>query len=78
MKGTSTQRLPLPILLPKWKMTNRRVSGNLFRPIALTEMVHTALHVDLQLSKKSARWVTKLLYADMKKVKVRMWEAFTR
>jgi hypothetical protein len=32
-----------------------------------TKTVHATLHKDLQLSKKSARWVTKLLYEEMKK-----------
>ncbi len=30
-------------------------------------MIHAALHKDLQLSKKSAWWVTKRLYEEMKK-----------
>jgi hypothetical protein len=34
-------------------------------------MVHSTTHKDLQLSKKSARWVTKL-YKEMKMERVRM------
>jgi hypothetical protein len=30
-------------------------------------MVHPTLHKDLQFSKKSARWVSKLLYEEIKK-----------
>jgi hypothetical protein len=36
------------------------------------KMVHNTLHKDLRLSKKSARWVSKLLYKEMKKERVRM------
>ncbi len=37
----------------------------------LTRTIHTKLHDDLNLSKKSARWVPKLLSDDMKKERVR-------
>jgi hypothetical protein len=37
--------------------------------------IHTTLHKNLQLSKKSARWPTKLLIEEMKKERVRMCEA---
>ncbi len=36
------------------------------------KMVHATLLKDLRLSKKSARWVSKLLYEEMKKERVRM------
>ncbi len=38
-------------------------------------MIRVALHKDLQLSKKSARWVTKRLYEEMKKETVSVHEA---
>ncbi len=38
------------------------------------KMVHTTLHKDLQLSKKSARWAIKLLYEEMKKEQLRTCE----
>jgi hypothetical protein len=38
--------------------------------------VHGSLHKDLQLSKKSARWVTKLLEEEMKKERVSTRETF--
>jgi hypothetical protein len=34
-----------------------------------TKIIHSALHKDLQLSQKSTRWVTKMLYEDLKKGK---------
>jgi hypothetical protein len=42
----------------------------------LTKMVHATLHKDLQLSKKSARWLIKMIYYAMQKEQVRMIEAF--
>ncbi len=35
----------------------------------LAKMIHSTLHKDLQLSQKSTRWVTKMLYEGMKKGK---------
>jgi hypothetical protein len=37
----------------------------------LAKMVHATLHKELQLSKKSARWVTKMLCEEMKKEQLR-------
>jgi hypothetical protein len=31
------------------------------------KMIHATFHKDLQLSKKSAKWVTKILYYEKKK-----------
>jgi hypothetical protein len=39
----------------------------LAQAMMLTKMVHATLHKDLQLSKKSARWMTKMVYNEMKK-----------
>jgi hypothetical protein len=39
-------------------------------------MVQAILHKDLQLSKKLARWLTKMVYYEIKKEQVRMYEAF--
>ncbi len=41
-----------------------------------TKTVHATLDKDLQLSNKSAMWVTKLLYKEMKKEQVRTCEVF--
>jgi hypothetical protein len=38
-------------------------------------MVHATLHKDLQLSKKSTSWVTKMLDDEIKKERLRMCEA---
>jgi hypothetical protein len=35
----------------------------------LDKMIHSALHKNLQLSQKLTRWVTKMLYEEMKKGK---------
>jgi hypothetical protein len=35
----------------------------------LAKIIHSALHKDLQLLEKSTRWVTKMLYEEMKKGK---------
>jgi hypothetical protein len=42
----------------------------------LTKTVHTTLYGELHLSKKSARWVPKLLKQEMKNERVRISEAF--
>jgi hypothetical protein len=52
-------------------MTSRRLSGNPLRAMVLTKTVQTTLHKDLQLSKKSTRWVTKR-YEEMKKDRLTM------
>jgi hypothetical protein len=39
-------------------------------------MIHATLNEDLNLSKKSARWVPKLLTEEMKNERVKMCEAF--
>ncbi len=36
-------------------------------PWHITKMVHATLHKDMKLSKKSARWVSKLMDEEMKK-----------
>jgi hypothetical protein len=41
-----------------------------------TKTIHASLHEDLHLSKKSARWVPKLLNHEMKNDRVRICEAF--
>jgi hypothetical protein len=41
-----------------------------------TKTIHTTLHEDLHLSKKSARWVPKLLNQEMKNERARICEAF--
>ncbi len=41
----------------------------------LTKTVHATLYKDLQLSKQSARWVTKMLYEKMKKERLEMCKA---
>jgi hypothetical protein len=41
-----------------------------------TETIHTMLHKDLNLSKKSASWVPQLLNAHMKKERVRISKEF--
>jgi hypothetical protein len=41
-----------------------------------TRTIHATLHDNLHLSKKSARWVPKLLSQDMKNERVRTCEAF--
>ncbi len=38
------------------------------------KMIHGALHKDLKLSQKSTRWVTKMLYEEIKKERVRVCE----
>jgi hypothetical protein len=35
----------------------------------LANMIHSALHKNLQISQKSTRWVTKMLHDEMKKGK---------
>jgi hypothetical protein len=50
-------KLPLPILPPKWSITDGRLSGNLLWPTVLTTTVHATLNKDLKLFKKLARWV---------------------
>ncbi len=42
-----------------------------------TKAIHTTLHEDLNLSKKSARWVSRLLNKEMKKECVRTFKAFS-
>jgi hypothetical protein len=42
----------------------------------LAQRVHTTLHKDLQLSKKSARWMIKLLDEEMKKEPVKTCKVF--
>jgi hypothetical protein len=44
----------------------------------LTRTIHATLHDDLNLSKKSARWVPKLLSDNMKKERVRTSEEFLK
>jgi hypothetical protein len=44
----------------------------------LTNMVHATLHKDLQLSNTSARWVTKMVYYEMQKKRVRTCKALTK
>ncbi len=60
--------------------SNRRVTVRKIMRIhgVLTRTIHTMLHDDLNLSKKSARWVPKLLSDDMKKQRVRTSEKFLR
>jgi hypothetical protein len=41
-----------------------------------TKMIHATLNEDLNLSKKSARWVPKLLTEEMKNERVKTCEAF--
>jgi histone-lysine N-methyltransferase SETMAR len=43
-----------------------------------TKAIHAMLHKDLNISKKSARWVPKLLSNDMKKERVRTSEEFLK
>jgi hypothetical protein len=43
----------------------------------LAKMIPGALHKDLQLSQKSTLWVTKMLYEEMNKERVRVYEAIT-
>jgi hypothetical protein len=52
----------LPISLPKWRMTSKRVPGNWFGPMMCR-------------LKWFARWVTKLLFKKMKKELVRISKA---
>ncbi len=43
-----------------------------------TRTIHATLHDDLNLSKKLARWIPKLLSDDMKKERVRTSEEFLK
>ncbi len=61
--------LPLP---SKWRMTSKSVLKLTQAHDMLTKTVHATLYKDLQLSKQSARWVTKMLYEKMKKERLGM------
>jgi hypothetical protein len=39
------------------------------------KMVHATLHKDLQLSKKSVRWVTEMVYEEMQRERLRTCKA---
>jgi hypothetical protein len=56
-----------PIPLPKWRITSKSIRKLTQAHDMPTETVHTTLHNFLKLSKKSATWVSKLLYEKMKK-----------
>ncbi len=43
----------------------------------LAKMIPVALHKDLQLSQKLTLWVTKMLYEEMNKERVRVYKAIT-
>jgi hypothetical protein len=67
---------PQKLLLPsKWRMTSKSVLKFTQVHDMLTKTVHATLYKDLQLSKKSARWVTKMLYEKIKKERLEMCEA---
>ncbi len=52
------------------------MSGNSLRLMGTTKWFMQLFTKDLKLSKKSARWLTKLTDKEMKKEQVRMCEAF--
>jgi hypothetical protein len=64
--------LPLP---SKLRMTSKSVLKLTQAHDMLTKTVHPTLYKDPQLSKMSARWVTKMLYEKMKKDRLKMCKA---
>jgi hypothetical protein len=56
-------------------MTDERVSKPTQAHDVSAYMVHATLQKDIHLSKKSARWVNKMLYEKMKKEQVKICEA---
>jgi hypothetical protein len=65
------QRLPSSILLPKWRVTSGRVPEKSLRP-----MVCRLKQFMPWFSKRSAKWVTKLLGKEKKKEQVRRSKTF--
>jgi hypothetical protein len=68
--GCSASEAPQHEVENDWRERVRKLAQALD---VLTKMVHTTLHKDMALSKKLARWVTKLFYEEMKKERVRTW-----
>jgi hypothetical protein len=65
--GDKALKRTWPIPLPKWRITSKSIRKLTQAHDMPTETVHTTLHNFLKLSKKSATWVSKLLYEKMKK-----------
>ncbi len=71
IRGPWTRRLPSPISGPKWRMTDRRVSGNSLRPMMFRLKRFMTLTTRICSFQKVGPFSDQKVYYEMKKERVR-------